>query len=374
MIRKSTVKKKSIYKRRREVALRKAAAGRLQCLLITRPEDVSYLTGFGGEDSALLLARGKACLLTDGRYREWAERDCGDIEIDATGGFTPQTVLKHLKGGMRRIGIQAGYMTVSGSDALLDALGSKSRKLVPADEIIGNLRLIKDKTEIRAIRRAIAIAEKAMKQLTARGAGWFIGKTERQIAGELDYLVRLAGADGTPFETIVAAGPNGAMPHYRPGNRRVRRGEPLLVDWGALVGGYCSDLTRVYFTGKIPPKLAEIYEVVRRAQDAAIRAIGPGKTGKSADRAARSLIAASGYEKQFTHGLGHGIGRQVHEAPGVSGRTKVRFRPGMVVTVEPGIYLPGIGGVRIEDDVLVTSDGRRRLSSLPRNIEAVILR
>lgn len=373
MVRKPIEKTGSVYKHRRSVALRKAITGKLQCLLVTRPEDVSYLTGFGGDDSALLLARGKACLLTDGRYKEWAERDCGDIDIDATGGISPQAVLKHLKGsGIRRIGIQAGYMTVAGKDALQKALGSK--KLLPADEIFQSLRQIKDETEIRAIRRAVRIAEQAMKQLTSRRAKWFVGRTEQQIAGELDYLMRQGGADRASFGTIVAAGPNGAMPHYCPGKRKVRQGESLLIDWGALAGGYCSDLTRVYFIGKIPPKLAAIYEVVRRAQDAAIKAIGPGRMGKSADKAARSLIAEAGYEKQFTHGLGHGIGRQVHEAPGIGGKTTARFKPGMIVTVEPGIYLPGVGGVRIEDDVLVTSSGRRRLSSLPRNIEAVVLR
>jgi len=373
MARKINTKPESVYKRRRRAALRKATAGKLQCLLITRPEDVSYLTGFGGGDSALLLARGKALLLTDGRYKEWAERDCGDIDIDATGGMAPSIIAKHLKGsGVRRLGIQAGHLTVAARDSFQKALGSK--KLLAADEIIQSLRIIKDETEIRAIRKAIRIAEQAMKQLTARGAKWFIGKTERHIAGELDYLMRQGGADSSSFGTIVASGPNGAMPHYCPGKRKVRKGEPLLIDWGALVGGYRSDLTRVYFISRIPPKLGAVYEIVHRAQEAAIAAISPGRAGKSADKAARLLIAEAGYEKQFLHSLGHGLGRQGHEAPGIGVKTTTRFRPGMVITVEPGIYLPGVGGVRIEDDVLVTSGGRKLLSSLPRNIEAVVLR
>ena len=186
--------------------------------------------------------------------------------------------------------------------------------------------------------------------------------------------MRMAGADGTSFDTIVAAGPNASMCHYKPGNRKVRRGEAVLLDWGALAEGYCSDITRVVFPGNPAPKIREIYGPVLEAHDAAVRAIRPGVQRKSVDRIARDIITGAGYGPNFRHGLGHGLGREVHEQPAFSRNNRARLRAGMIVTVEPGIYLPGIGGVRIEDDILVTPGGPRRLCSLPRSIDTMILR
>ena len=186
--------------------------------------------------------------------------------------------------------------------------------------------------------------------------------------------MRSAGAERAAFETIVAAGPHSALPHYRPGPTRIRRGDAVLIDWGAVVAGYCSDLTRVVFTGRIPPQLACIYEIVLRAQSAGAAAVKPGCRCEAADASAREVIAAAGYGEAFAHGLGHGIGLEVHESPRLGTRSRQRLAAGMVVTVEPGIYLPGVGGVRIEDDVVVTATGQRRLSRLPRRIEAMVLR
>jgi Xaa-Pro aminopeptidase len=185
--------------------------------------------------------------------------------------------------------------------------------------------------------------------------------------------MRQHGADGPAFETIVAAGATASLPHYRPGNRRIRSDQAVLVDWGAVVGGYRSDLTRVFFTGTIPPKIKTIYPVVLKAQQSAIAAIRPGVHGSTVDAAAREIIGKGGYGEQFLHGTGHGVGLDIHEGPTLGRTARTPLRAGMIVTVEPGIYLPRIGGVRIEDDVLVTSDGARRVTSLTSRMKDLIV-
>jgi Xaa-Pro aminopeptidase len=234
------------------------------------------------------------------------------------------------------------------------------------------LRTAKDALEVAQIRKAVSIAQKAFVRLTSRGAKAFVGRSEREVAAELEYLMRLEGADSPAFETILAAGPHACDCHYRPDSTKIRAGQSVLIDWGAKIGGYCSDLTRTIFTGKIPPKIGEIYEVVSKAQTAGINAVRAGASLKTPDTLARKVITDAGYE--FIHGLGHGLGREVHEAPGLGGKGTGRLRSGMVVTVEPGIYLPGVGGVRIEDDILVTADGPKRLSTLTTDIRDMMLK
>lgn len=338
--------------------------------LVTAPQDVGYLSGFTGEDSYLLLSRRWCVLITDGRYTEQARIDCKDIEIHTRTGPITKAITETLRGrNVRRVVIQGEHVTLAMHERLTGAVGRK--KLIPLSSITASLRVVKDSNEIRSIRKAIRIAEAAFGGLIGGG---MVGRSEQQIAAELDYRMRELGADGTAFETIVAAGANGSRPHHRPGGRKVKRDEAVLFDWGAKAGGYCSDLTRVVFAGKISPKIAELYEVVLSAQQAGIRAIRPGVQCSSPDTAARKVIEQAGYGERFTHGTGHGIGRDIHESP-VLGRTnKMRLKAGMVVTVEPGIYLPGIGGVRIEDDILVTPRGRERLGSLPRSPDKMISR
>jgi Xaa-Pro aminopeptidase len=186
--------------------------------------------------------------------------------------------------------------------------------------------------------------------------------------------MRLSGAEGPSFETIVAVGPHASLPHYRPGSTRIRADCLVLLDWGARVGGYCSDLTRVVRVGTIPSRLAGVYDVVRRAQEAGIAACRAGAPAAAVDRAARKVVESAGLGKQFVHGLGHGVGLAIHEPPSVSGQAKGRLRAGMVVTVEPGVYLAGVGGVRIEDDVVVVRGGCRRLSRLARDLPSMTLR
>jgi Xaa-Pro aminopeptidase len=278
-----------------------------------------------------------------------------------------------LKGRrVRAIGVQAEHFTLAHQSAFAKALGGRSIKAIP--HVPAGLRAVKDAGEIRAIRRSIRVAERAFKEMFSQGKRGFVGRCEREVAAELDYRMRLAGASAPAFETIVAAGPHASRPHYRPGGRRIAPDEAVLIDWGAMTDCYCSDLTRVVFTGRIPPKIAEIYEVVLRAQVAGIAAVRAGRACGAVDAAARDVIGRAGWGDNFTHGLGHGIGREIHELPGLVSRMKTRLRAGMVVTVEPGIYLPGVGGVRIEDDVLVSVDGPVRLGSLPTAARAMVLR
>lgn len=371
------------------------AQARVDALLVTRSEDVSYLSDFSGDDSFLLIGGGGgggggrkpsrrrrpwACLITDGRYAELARKQCRGVEVIVRSGSMSSAVAETLKGrAVRALGVQADHVTLRQRSLLDKAMPAK--RIVPVTDVTLAVRAVKDAGEVRLIRKAIRAAETAFCSLIATGAKALIGRTERQVAAELDYRMRGAGADKSAFDaissssgTIVAAGPHCSLPHYRPGDTVIRRGQGVLFDWGAMVDGYCCDLTRVVFTGRIPPKLAEVYNVVLKAQAAGIRAVRPGASGRSVDAAARSVIEQAGYGERFVHGLGHGIGRAVHEAPYLGRSVKARLRRGMIVTIEPGIYLPGLGGVRLEDDVLVTPGGRRRLSSLPTAIEAMVLR
>lgn len=364
----------SIHRTRRKATFSRAARrARIDSYLVTRPADVMYLTGFTGDDSVLLLHRRGAVLVTDGRYDEQARAECPDVGLVVRTGAMVEAIgqtARNLR--LRRAGLQGGHVTMSLRDSL--ARNGAFRRLLVPEEVVGGLRIAKDEGEVAVIEKAVRVAERAFREMLRLGLKGWIGRSERQLAAELDYRMKQAGAQGPAFETIVAVGPHSSLPHYRPGDTRLRAGGFALVDWGARVGGYCSDLTRVVLAGRIPPRLAEIYQVVLRAQSAGIAAIRGGIAAASADKAARSVIEAAGYGKQFVHGLGHGIGLDIHEGPSLSRTAKGRLRPGMVVTVEPGIYLPGFGGVRIEDDVLVTPAGRRRLTTLPKEPRAMTLR
>jgi Xaa-Pro aminopeptidase len=363
-----------VHASRLRSAFRRAAkAARIDSLLVTKPQDVTYLSGFTGEDSFLLAHRRGGVLITDGRFDEQAHAECPGSEVFLRTGPMSEAV-KTLAGKLRlrRLGVQGGHMTLQLRDSLQKS--EAFRAILPLTDVVGELRIVKDETEIAAIRKAVAAAEKAFGELLALGRKGWVGRCERDLAAELDYRMRLAGAQGPSFDTIVAVGPHASLPHFRPGPARIENDSLVLIDWGARVGGYCSDLTRTVRVGRIPPRLAEIHGVVERAQAAGIAAVRSGIAAASVDRAARSVVEAAGYGKEFVHGLGHGIGLEIHEAPAVGRRASTRLRPGMVVTVEPGIYLPGLGGVRIEDDVVVAKGGCRRLSSLPRDLESMTLR
>jgi len=360
--------------RRRQAVAVAMEKGKVKALLVTQPEDVGYLSGFSGEDSFLLLAGEYACLLTDGRFDEQARRECSDIDIHLRAGMMSKALARVLKARRFRgvVGVQSEHFTLRQLESFEENVGKGRFK--PLSGLLGPLREVKDAGEIAAIGKAVRAAEQAFGALLRMGKDFWLGKTERHLAAELEYRMKLAGSSKASFDTIVAVGPNGALPHYRPGEAKVRAGVPVLIDWGATVDGYVSDLTRVVFVGKIPPQIGRVYDVARRAQRQAIEAVGPGVAAKDVDAAARGLIEQAGFGERFVHGLGHGIGRQVHEGPGVARSNDAPLRAGMVITIEPGIYLPGVGGVRIEDDVEVTPTGRRKLSTLPTDIEAMTLR
>ena len=236
-------------------------------------------------------------------------------------------------------------------------------QLVPAEEVLGKLRMRKDECELEQMRRAIAITEAALRS-TMRQVG--AGMTEREIATLLTVEMLQAGGEGMAFSPIVVAGPNSASPHATPTDRPIQPGETVIVDCGATVGGYAADITRTFVIGELEPELAQVYEVVRAANGAGLAAAGPGVPAEEVDRAARAVIEDAGYGEHFIHRTGHGLGLEVHEPPFIVLGNRRPLEPGMIFTVEPGIYLPGRGGVRIEDDVLVTPSGAESLTTFPR--------
>jgi Xaa-Pro aminopeptidase len=340
-------------------------------LLVTNFADVSWLTGFEGDDSFALLTQEQLTLISDSRYQEQIEKEAGWARaVIRKKGILEEVArqVKKLKGkGIKRLGVQAEAMTLKTQGGLKKAFKEAGTQVAmkPVPEIIIKLRHIKDAHEVAITERAIRIAEEAY---LAVKKGVKPGHTENDIAGLLGYEMRKRGALNSSFDTIVGSAANGSLPHYRPGDVKVSGNSAVLVDWGARYRGYCSDLTRVLFVGEPPAKIREIYQVVLEAQLAAIAAIKPGEHGKKVDKAARDIIKKAGYGDQFGHGTGHGLGRDIHENISLSKLSTTTLEPGMIVTVEPGIYLPGVGGVRIEDDILVTEAGYRVLSSLGKDL------
>ncbi|MCL2649302.1 MAG: aminopeptidase P family protein [Phycisphaerales bacterium] len=356
-------------------ALAKTAGGKEGgAYLVTSFVDVSWLTGFEGDDSYVLVTPDKkgggVVLISDSRYEEQIQSESPWVEMVIRRKGMPDEVAKQVKRlGIQKLRVQSESMTLRGRQMLEEKMKEKGGriKVAPVADVIVKLRHIKDSQEIAILEKAIEISEGAFLAMKGQLKA---GMTENEIAGLLGYEMRKRGAINSSFDSIVAVGANGSLPHYRPGETKLTANSPLLVDWGARYRGYCADLTRVVFFGNVPAKIREIYQIVLEAQLAGIAAIRPGVAMKKVDQAARDVIAKAGYGKQFGHGTGHGIGREIHEALSFSKLSKAVCEEGMVMTVEPGIYLPGIGGVRIEDDVVVTKEGCRVMSSLAKKIES----
>ena len=342
----------------------------LDAFLATDPQDVSYLSGFTGHDSFLLVTRRSAVLITDSRYTEQAQRQCPRLTVvQRKGPMAPAVAERAKRASIGRIGFEPAALSLAAYKHLAKSLGRGV--LAPSPGILRRLRICKDTSEISALRRAINVAERAfLDLLTQLNAGM----TEREAAARLDFLMKLRGASQPAFTTIIACGANSSMPHAQPGNARIKPNQPILIDFGANVAGYSSDLTRVVFLDSIPQSLRTVYDTVRDAAQAGIRAVKPGVPAKKVDQAARAVIEKAGFGDYFGHGLGHGIGRDVHEAPLISPSSKDVLEEGMVFTIEPGIYLPKRGGIRIENDVLVTKNGYRVLSALPDDANWAIIR
>jgi Xaa-Pro aminopeptidase len=338
--------------------LRERLTGRL---LVTDLANILYLTGFESSNAALLVEpRGTVKLFTDSRYIEDAEAVTG-VEAVLTGRSLLLDLARRLRG---KLAFEADQLPFAQSEEL----ASGGLELVATSGVVAALRAVKDEDEIGRIRRAALAADRAFEALTAET---WVGHSERELAWRLRQLLHAHGVDRLAFEMVVAAGPNGSKPHAEPGDDLVEIRSLVTVDWGARLDGYCSDCTRTVSTGELPARLRELYDVCLEAELAAVEHIRPGMTGAEADAAARSVIAAAGLGDHFGHGLGHGVGVLVHEAPRLSADSSDVLEVGNVITVEPGIYVPGVGGVRIEDLAVVREDGLELLTPFPKDLITV---
>lgn len=327
-------------------------------LLVTNLTNVLYLTGFESSNAALLVEPGgSATLYTDFRYVESA-REVAGVEVV----LTPRGMMRDIGGRLQgRVQFEADVLPY----LEWERLRAGAAELVPTHAIVELVRAVKDEEEVARLQRAARIADRGLEALTAET---WVGHSEREIAWRLRELLHAHGADALSFDTIVASGENGARPHAHPTDRIIERGTLVTVDWGVRVDGYHSDCTRTFSTGKLPDRLREAYDVCLAAQQRACAGIKAGLTGIEADALAREPIAAAGFGENFGHGLGHGVGLQVHEAPRLSTESTDILRAGHCVTIEPGIYLPGLGGVRIEDLAIVRDDGVDLLTSFPKEL------
>jgi len=344
-------------------ALGRARKSGALTLVVTKAEHVHYLSGFTGEDSWLILAARRRILVTDSRFTEEAETTAAGWQVQRRQGPIALEAAGLLKTLALPAGFEGASLSVETHRVLARALRKKAA-LVETNGLVESIRLCKDRFEIQSIRKAIAAAETAF-EVTLRSVN--SRSTESSVAAELEHNMRLAGAQGAAFPTISACEPSSSLPHAKPGSKRLCDSPTLLLDWGARVGRYNSDLTRVVAWGKVSPAIHRMYKVARAAQKAALSLVGPGIPAARVDAAARKVIADAGFGEFFGHGLGHGVGLEIHEGPTLSPKSTVRLKPGMVVTVEPGIYLPGVGGVRVEDMVLITLTGAEILTHVGRN-------
>ncbi len=351
------------HHRRREALREQLRTRDLDALLVTDLVNVRYLTGFTGSNAALLVHTGgedASVFCTDGRYETQSQRQVPDLRRVIDRGSDRRLAGDAVDAGIGRLGFESHVVTVDGHEELAaitgrDRLGGVSR-------LVEQLRMVKDADEVGSLRAACAAADGALAGLLADG-GLRPGRTEREVALDLEARMMQAGAAGPSFETIVAAGANSAVPHHRPTDAELRHGDLVKMDFGALVEGYHSDMTRTVVLGEPAGWQRDLYALVAAAQAGGRAALRPGADVRDIDTAARSVIADAGYGEQFLHGLGHGVGLQIHEAPTLSQRGAGTLRAGMAVTVEPGVYLVEHGGVRIED-TLVVGDGEPELLTL----------
>jgi Xaa-Pro aminopeptidase len=341
----------------------------LDALLVSDLVNVRWLTGFTGSNAAAIVgADGTRRFLTDFRYLTQSAEEVDAAFEREIGQDLPELAAKGLPSGApHRLGFDDQKLPVRAFERFSGMVGEHV-ELVAAGGMIEALRARKDPAELEAIRRAAKLADEALEEVLERGV---VGRTEREVALDLEFTMRKRGAQAVSFEPIVAAGAHGALPHAQPRDVAIPAGTLLVIDWGAMLDGYASDCTRTFATGELDPRDREIYELVLTAQEAALEAVRPGPTGREVDAVARDIIEAAGHGEHFGHGLGHGVGLEVHEGPRLSKMGEDALESGMVVTVEPGVYVPDAVGVRIEDLVFVTADGREVVSHLPKALRTV---
>ena len=341
-----------------------------EAVLVTRMVNIRYLTGFTGSAALLLVRPDDLLFVTDGRYGDQAAEQLAgagivaEIHVGRTSD-EQRTAMSGRAAGIARLGLEAGAVTWA-QHRRFAAEWFAGIELVPTENLVEGLRRVKDEGEVDRMARAAAVADAAL--ATCRSM-LVDGVTEAELAIALDFEMRRGGADGPSFDTIVASGPNGAKPHHRPVDRRIEAGELVVIDFGALVEGYCSDMTRTLCLGEpSSPTARRMVQVVAESQQAGVAAVAAGTEARAVDEACRSVIADAGWADAFLHSTGHGVGLEIHEDPRVSSTSTDTLERGYVVTVEPGVYLPEHGGVRIEDTVVVTADGCRTLTNAPKDL------
>jgi Xaa-Pro aminopeptidase len=340
-------------------------AAACDALLVTHLTNIRYLTGFTGSAAVLLVLPDETVFVSDGRYAEQAREQLDTAGVTARIEITNTEQRERIAaaaGGAARLGLEADSVTWAQQRRFAKEWFPDT-ELVPTEGVVERLRLVKDPGEVARIEAASGIADEALATVRSR---LLDEPTEREFALELDWTMRQLGADDVSFETICASGPNGAKPHARPGDRRIVEGDLVVLDFGALLDGYHSDMTRTIAVGPPADVEARMLEVVLASQQAGVDAVGPGVACQAVDAACRAVIDEAGWGDAFVHGTGHGVGLDIHEAPRLARTSDATLLEDEVVTVEPGVYLPELGGVRIEDTVVVTADGCRRLTHTPK--------
>jgi len=348
------------------VAARLGESG-LDLLLVSNLVNIRYLTGFTGSNALAIVGPETRRFLTDFRYVERAQSEVAGFDRERASQDLTGALADGWPAGELRLGFEDQHVSVRQHARLREALPERV-ELVPGGGLVEAERAVKEPGELDAIRAAAAIADEVYEWLAQAG---LVGRTEREVAVALEHEMRRRGAQDPSFSSIVASGEHGALPHAEPRDVEIASGTLVTLDIGARVDGYCSDCTRTWATGEVESDLAAIHDLVLRAQLAAVEAVEPGRTGREVDAVARDLIAAEGHGEHFGHGLGHGIGLEIHEAPRLARPATDRLAAGNVVTVEPGVYLPGRGGVRIEDLVIVTAEGREIVSTTTKGLRVV---
>ncbi|HTS67262.1 MAG TPA: Xaa-Pro peptidase family protein [Candidatus Acidoferrales bacterium] len=355
----------SEYELRRRAVAEQLPARKLDAMLVSFSPNLRYLSGFTGSNGALLVLRGKAILFTDPRYEIQAAQE-STCRVRITGGPLTEAVLSAVRRhGIRRIGYEPARMTCESYEALADKLPMRA-SLVPVHGWIEEMRMVKSPAELALIRHSVETNSRAFERTVTRLKP---GMRENDLAAELEYRMRRLGAEKPSFETIVAGGPRSALPHAQP--TAARLAGLVVVDMGTFQQGYASDMTRMLFLGTPGAKVKHMYHAVLEAQLAGIAAVRRGARTAAVDAASRNVLKAYGLDSAFTHSTGHGLGLEIHEPPRLGKRDKLRLKAGMTVTIEPGVYLEGFGGIRIEDTVVVTDNGCEILTPTPKELRVV---
>lgn len=346
--------------------LQKSFGKEYQALLITNLHNIRYMCGFSGSSGTLLVTRKEAVFFSDFRYQQQSAKEVGDAaEIVIFKNSMLESIMSRVKKARIR------KLAVEKSMSLNQYMLYKeefSGEIIPVAGLVEELRRYKDETELKSLKKAFTIADKSFADLMKIIKP---GMTEEQVAAHLEFFMKSQGSSAPSFSTIIAAGPNSSCPHAQPSSRKLKQGEMVKIDFGAVYDGYHSDMTRTVFLGKATDKFKKIYNIVLEAQEKAIAAIKVGKICKDIDAVARKVIDDAGYKENFGHGLGHSLGLEVHEAPSLSPKCEDKIRAGVTFTVEPGIYIPGWGGIRIEDVFLVKEKGLLRLTNTPNSLYEV---